>query len=109
MDTQHAENKGKVGHASDANNSAAFTFQLDTALNGGGDPTSWWLTRPRQPPRRYAPEVEAVDPMIVTGGLGRREAGEYPGDSYKTVDADLGEPEDQLLGRLLGVEARRST
>ena len=85
VDTQHAENKGSAGHASDANNSAAFTFQLDTALNGGGDPTVTVSDATATASSGDAPDVEAVDPMIVTVDWAG-EAGEYPGDSYRTVE-----------------------
>ena len=84
VDTQHAENLGNAGHASDANNSAAFTFQLDTNLNGGGDPVVTVSDATATASAGDAPDVEAVDPMIVTVDW-KGEAGEYPGDSYKTV------------------------
>ncbi len=84
VDTQHAENLGKAGHASDANNSAAFTFQLDTALNGGGDPEVTVADATATASSGDAPDVEAVDPMIVTVDWAG-ESNEYPGDSYRTV------------------------
>jgi hypothetical protein len=85
VDTQHAENLGNAGHASDANNAAAFTFQLDTKLNGGGDPTVTVSDATATASSGDAPDVEAVDPMIVTVDWAG-EAGEYPGDSYRTVE-----------------------
>ena len=78
VDTQHAENKGKVGHGSDANHSAAFTFQLDTALNDGGDPIVTVADETAADSDGDAPNVEAVDPMIVTVDFAG-ESGEYPG------------------------------
>ena len=84
VDTQHAENLGNAGHASDANNAAAFTFQLDTALNGGMDPKVSVADATATDSSGDAPDVEAVDPMIVTVDWAN-EAGEYPGDSYRTV------------------------
>ena len=84
VDTQDTQNKGKAGHASDANNSAAFTFQLDTKLNGGGDPSVTVSDKTATASSGDAPDVEAVDPMIVTVDFAG-ESGEYPGDSYRTV------------------------
>ena len=89
-DTQNAENTGRVGHVSDANNSAAFTFQLDTVLNGAMNPKVTVSDKVIvdekgvQETDAKKLEVEAVDPMIVTVDFAG-EAGEYPGDSYRTV------------------------
>ena len=83
-DTQTQENKGSVGHGSDANHSAAFTFQLDTALNDGGDPAVSVADETATASSGDAPDVEAVDPMIVTVDWSD-ESGEYDGDSYRTV------------------------
>ena len=83
-DTQHAENKGKAGHASDANHSAAFTFQLDTALNGGVEPIVTVSDETAASGDADVPSVETISPMIVTVDWAG-EAGEYPGDSYRTV------------------------
>ena len=84
VDTQHADNKGKVGHASDANHSAAFTFQLDTKLNGDVDPVVRVSEATGASGDADVPNVEAINPMIVTVDWAG-EAGEYPGDSYRTV------------------------
>ena len=84
VDTQHAENEGSVGHGSDANHSAAFTFQLDTALNGNDDPIVTVADETAADSNGDAPDVEAVDPMIVTVDFAG-ENKEYPGDSYRTV------------------------
>ena len=85
VDTQNAENKGKAGHASDANHSAAFTFQLDTKLNGGDDPMVTVSDETAAGGDADAPDVETISPMIVTVDWAG-EAGEYPGDSYRTVE-----------------------
>ena len=84
VDTQHAENLGGVGHASDANHSAAFTFQLDTSLNGGMDPMVTVSDATAASGDADPPNVETISPMIVTVDWAG-EAGEYPGDSYRTV------------------------
>ena len=83
-DTQHAENDSEVGHKGDANNSAAFTFQLDTALNSGMDPTVTVSEATAKADSSAAPGVETISPMIVTVDW-KGESGEYPGDSYRTV------------------------
>ena len=83
-DTNHADNKGKVGHKTDANNSAAFTFQLDTVLNDGSAPEVTVSDETAMADASDAPDVEAISPMIVTvdwAGEGK----EYDGDSYKKV------------------------
>ncbi len=82
-DTQNTLNVGSVGHKSDANNAAAFTFQLDTKLNGGVDPIV--SVSDNEDVEKDDSDVEAVDPMIVTVDF-KGEAGEYPGDSYRTVE-----------------------
>ena len=84
VDTQHAENLGGVGHASDANHSAALTFQLDTALNGGDDPIVTVSDATAASGDADPPSVETISPMIITVDWAG-EAGEYPGDSYRTV------------------------
>lgn len=83
-DTHNEDNEGKVGHQTDANNSAAFTFQLDTVLNDGVHPIVTVSDKTAMKDASDAPDVEAVDPMIVTVDW-KGEAGEYSGDSYKTV------------------------
>jgi hypothetical protein len=85
VDTQNAENMSAVGHASDANHSAAFTFQLDTALNGGMDPEVTVSDATAVDSDGDAPNVETISPMIITVDW-KNEAGEYPGDSYRTVE-----------------------
>ena len=85
VDTQHAENLGGVGHKSDANHSAAFTFQLDTSLNGGDDPIVTVSDATAASGDADVPNVETISPMIVTVDWAG-EAGEYPGDSYRTVE-----------------------
>ena len=86
VDTQNpTENISKVGHASDANHSAAFTFQLDTALNGGVDPIVTVSDATAASGDADVPDVETISPMIITVDWAG-EAGEYPGDSYRTVE-----------------------
>ncbi len=85
VDTQDAENKGKAGHASDANHSAAFTFQLDTSLNGGDDPIVTVSDATAASGDADVPNVETISPMIITVDWAG-ESGEYPGDSYRTVE-----------------------
>ena len=83
-DTNDEANKSKAGHKSDANNSAAFTFQLDTVLNDGGAPEVTVSDETAMADASDAPDVEAISPMIVTvdwAGEGK----EYDGDSYKKV------------------------
>ena len=77
-------NRGKAGHKSDANNSAAFTFQIDTAFNGGGAPEVTVSDKTAMADVSDAPDVEAISPMIVTVDWAA-EGSEYPGDSYKKV------------------------
>ena len=101
MDTQDAENKGNVGHGSDANHSAAFTFQLDTALNGTDDPIVTVADETAADSDGDAPDVEAVDPMIVTVDFAG-ESGEYPGDSYRTVTLTSAVAEGFLRRRVIG-------
>ena len=84
VDTQNAMNMSAVGHASDANHSAAFTFQLDTVLNGGMDPEVTVSDATAAGGDADPPSVETISPMIITVDW-KNEAGEYPGDSYRTV------------------------
>ncbi len=84
VDTQHLENMSKIGHKDDANHSAAFTFQLDTALNGGVDPIVTVSDETAASGDADVPDVQAIEPMIITVDFAG-EAGEYPGDSYSTV------------------------
>jgi hypothetical protein len=81
-DTQGMGNEGSVGHGSDANHSAAFTFQLDAALNGGDPPIV--SVSENDNVATDDSSVEQVSPMIITVDWAG-EAGEYPGDSYRTV------------------------
>ena len=91
-DTQNEQNTGKVGHKTDAANSAAFTFELDQKLNRGEQPkvtvsdkTAAGSGKGGTEPVTVTPDVEAVDPMIVTVDFSK-EAGEYPGDTFRTVE-----------------------
>ena len=78
-------NESDVGNKTGANNVGAFTFQLDTELNGGVDPTVKVGEATAQGGEGDIPEVEAIDNLIVTVDFAK-ESGEYPGDSYRTVD-----------------------
>ena len=91
VDTQDAENnKSKVGSSSGANNVGAFTFQLDTELNGNVDPIVKVGESVAVDADGDVPKVEAIDNLIVTVDFAD-ESGEYPGDSYRTVDLTLAE------------------
>ena len=91
VDTQDAgTNKSKVGSSSGANNVGAFTFQLDTELNGGVDPMVKVGESVAVDADGDVPKVEAIDNLIVTVDFAG-ESGEYPGDSYRTVDLTLAE------------------
>ena len=83
-DTNDPLNQGKVGHSNDANNSAAFTFQLDTVLNDGVAPVVTVSDAEGTADSSDAPDVEAISPMIVTVDWAG-EGSEYSGDSYRTV------------------------
>ena len=89
MDTQtnslNIDNMSSAGHKSDANHSSAFTFQLDTVLNDEEDPVVTVSDATAADSAGEAPDVETISPMIVTVDW-KNEAGEYPGDSYKTVE-----------------------
>jgi hypothetical protein len=64
----------------------AFTFQIDKQLNGGGHPVVKVGSQVAQnDPDGEIPPVEAIDNLIVTVDF-QDEAGEYPGDSYRTVE-----------------------
>ena len=65
-DTADLLNEGKAGHKSDANHSAAFTFQLDTVLNDGARPKVTVSDETATNDASDAPDVEAISPMIVT-------------------------------------------
>ena len=73
-----------VGSPLSSTDATAFTFELDTALNGGGDPTARVADKTAAIGDADVPEVEAFYPMILTVDYSR-ESGEYPGDSYRTV------------------------
>ena len=90
VDTQHTDNESDIGNKNGANNVGAFTFQLDTALNGGGDPIVKVGEAIAAGADADAPKVEAIDNLIVTVDFAK-ESGEYPGDSYRTVDLTLAE------------------
>ena len=90
VDTQNALNESKVGNETGANNVGAFTFQLDTVLNGGGDPVVKVGESSAVDADGAVPKVEAIDNLIVTVDFAG-ETGEYPGDSYRTVDLTLAE------------------
>ena len=83
-DTADLLNEGKAGHKSDANHSAAFTFQLDTVLNDGARPKVTVSDETATNDASDAPDVEAISPMIVTVDWAG-EGSEYDGDSYKKV------------------------
>ena len=86
VDTQNpTDNKSKVGNKSGANNVGAFTFQLDPQLNGNDDPIVKVGEATAAKGDEDVPEVEAIDNLIVTVDF-KGESGEYPGDSYRTVD-----------------------
>ena len=78
------DNEGKAGHKSNANHSSAFTFQIDTAFNDGGDPVVTVSEETATSDVSNAPEVEMIAPMIITVNFAG-EGKEYPGDSYRTV------------------------
>ena len=90
VDTQNALNKSKIGNSSGANNVGAFTFQIDTALNDNDDPIVKVGESVAVGGDGDAPKVEAIDNLIVTVDFAG-ETGEYPGDSYRTVDLTLAE------------------
>ena len=90
VDTQDSLNESKTGTNKGANNVGAFTFQLDSALNGGGDPVVKVGEEEAVGGEGDVPTVEAIDNLIVTVDFAG-EANEYPGDSYRTVDLTLAE------------------
>ena len=80
-----------AGSAYSVADESSFTFELDTALNGGGGPTVRVADKTAAIGDADVPEVEAFDPLIITVDYSS-ESGEYPGDSYETVtltSADL--------------------
>ena len=83
-------NESDVGNKTGANNVGAFTFQLDTVLNGGVNPIVKVGEAVAEGGEGDVPEVEAIDNLIVTVDFAG-ETGEYPGDSYRTVDLTLAE------------------
>ncbi len=91
MDTAGAGNPGKVGHTNDPAHSSAFTYELDTRLNGGvqpkvsiGEDEVVGSQKGGDNAVTTADEIEAVDPMIVTVDFAA-EGSEYDRDSYRTV------------------------
>ena len=78
-------NSSSVGNKDSANNVGAFTFQLDRELNGDVDPLVKVGEVDAVGTDGEAPTVEAIDNLIVTVDFAG-ESGEYPGDSYRTVD-----------------------
>ena len=85
VDTQNTDNESEIGRNDGANNVGAFTFQIDTVLNGDKAPIVKVGEEIAQGGDGDIPEVEAIDNLIVTVDYAD-EAGEYPGDSYRTVD-----------------------
>ncbi len=83
-DTQNQNNKGAAGNSSAANTASSFTFELDDQLNGGDDPVVSVSDKKAVYGSATQPEVESVDPMIVTVDF-KDETGEYTRDSYRTV------------------------
>ena len=101
MDTQGkvgSPNISKIGNSSSANNVGAFTFQVDTELNGDRDPIVKVGEATAEGGEGDIPEVEAIDNLIVTIDFAG-ESSEYPGDSYRTVDLTLAELTITLQGR----------
>ena len=84
VDTQNPDNKGQAGDSKSAATSKAFTFELDQQLNDGIEPEVQVSDKTAEASGTL-PKVEAVDPMIVTVKFDD-EAGEYPRDSYGTVE-----------------------
>ena len=84
-DTQDTDNTGKVGHKTDAADSAAFTFELDQRLNRGQPPVVKVTDKTAASGDAEIPSVETIDPMIVTVDFSM-ERGEYPRDSFPTVE-----------------------
>ena len=82
-------NSGSTGSKDGANNVGAFTFQLDTVLNGGNAPEVTVSDETADDDGK-GPDVEAVDPMIVTVDYSG-ESNEYAGDSYRTVSLSSAE------------------
>ena len=80
-DTGGTEND--VGHASNPATSSAFTFEIDSVLNENNGPIV--SVASNEDVKMDTSEVEQVDPMIVTVAY-TDEAGEYKGDSYRTVE-----------------------
>ncbi len=83
-------NSNDVGDINSANDVGAFTFQLDTTLNGGVPPVVKVGEAVASADDSEIPDVEAIDNLIVTVEF-KGESGEYPGDSYRTVDLTLAE------------------
>lgn len=107
-DTVGEGNAGNVGHMNDPAHSSAFTYELDTQLNGGQQPKVTIGEKEVVNSQKggdnevVAADVkpfEAVDPMIVTIDFAQ-EGKEYDRDSYPTV---------QLMSASLTVKADDGT
>lgn len=73
-----------AGSAESASHTSSFSFELDKTLNGGSAPEVTMGGKPAANGSGSPPDLEAIDPMIVTVEYSG-EAGEYMGDSYRTV------------------------
>jgi hypothetical protein len=92
-DTQNDNNTGSVGDSKNGSSPKSFTFQLDRMLNGGQQPEVSVSDKVAEGSNKGndatavtdIPTVQQVDPLIVTLDFAE-EAGEYSGDSYRTVE-----------------------
>ena len=91
-DTQNDNNTGGVGDSKNGSSPKSFTFQLDRMLNGGQQPEVSVSDKVAEGSNKGSdqavtdiPSVQQVDPLIVTLDFAK-EAGEYSGDSYRTVE-----------------------
>ena len=77
-------NSSTVGDKTNANNTGAFTFQLDRELNNAVAPIVTVSNAEDVGAEDKPPEVEVISPMIVTVNYAG-EGKEYDGDTYRTV------------------------
>ena len=78
------DNGSTVGDKASSSSAKAFTFELDTRLNGGSAPI-FSVGDTKDVNSDDAGDIEQVDPLIVTVDFSK-EGREYYGDSYRTVE-----------------------